>query len=163
MCLVAAQLCSKTTPQVKLESKPWVLQLPSRKLELELVTLGSMYHVELNPSDAGNYDRYVVQEIIKEMARNRPLDRKGGFKVLVLNEVDRLSKDAQHSLRRTMEKYSGACRLVMACTNASKVIDPVRSRCLAIRVPAPSCEDVMHVLQVRKEAFVTARLFDRHV
>lgn len=146
-----------------MESKPWVLQLPSRKLELELVTLGSMYHVELNPSDAGNYDRYVVQEIIKEMARNRPLDRKGGFKVLVLNEVDRLSKDAQHSLRRTMEKYSGACRLVMACTNASKVIDPVRSRCLAIRVPAPSCEDVMHVLQVRKEAFVTARLFDRHV
>lgn len=43
--------------------------------------MGSMYHVELNPSDAGNYDRYVVQEIIKEMARNRPLDRKMGFKV----------------------------------------------------------------------------------
>ena len=41
------------------------LQLPSRKLEVELTTLSSNYHVEINPSDVGNNDRYVVQEIIK--------------------------------------------------------------------------------------------------
>jgi hypothetical protein len=37
----------------------------------------SNYHVELNPSDVGNNDRYVVQEVIKELARNRPLDVAG--------------------------------------------------------------------------------------
>jgi hypothetical protein len=37
------------------------LQLPSRKLEVELTTVSSNYHVELNPSDVGNNDRYVVQ------------------------------------------------------------------------------------------------------
>ena len=102
----------------------------------------------MNPSDVGNNDRYVVGEIIKEMARNRPVGADGApsFKLLVLNEVDRLSKEAQHSLRRTMEKYSSACRLVLCCTNVSKVIEPVRSRCLCIRVAAPTTAGVRDAL-----------------
>ncbi|GFH25171.1 DNA replication factor C complex subunit 3, partial [Haematococcus lacustris] len=126
--------------QVKVESRPWVIELPSRKLEVDLTTLSSNHHVEINPGDVGNNDRYVVQEIIKEMAKSRPMDIQGskGFKVLVLSEVDRLSREAQQSLRRTMEKYGAACRLIMVCNNVSKVMDPVRSRCMAIRVAAPS-------------------------
>ncbi len=58
------------------------LQVGARKIELELTTVSSNHHVELNPSDAGFQDRYVVQLIIKEMAKNRPLDVVGnkGFK-----------------------------------------------------------------------------------
>ena len=41
------------------------MQLPSRTLEIELTTSSSNYHVEMNPSDVGNNDRYVVQELIK--------------------------------------------------------------------------------------------------
>ncbi|KAK9808259.1 hypothetical protein WJX73_004150 [Symbiochloris irregularis] len=134
--------------KIKVETKPWKIALPSRNIEVELTTLSSNYHVEMNPSDVGYQDRYVVQEIIKEMAKSRPLDMKGqrGFKVLVLNEVDRLSKEAQASLRRTMEKYSAACRLVMSCTNVSRVIEPVRSRCLCVRVAAPSTAEVQRML-----------------
>ena len=60
------------------------------------------------------------------MAKSRTLDLEGkrGFKVLILNEVDRLSKEAQASLRRTMEKYSAACRLILSCNNVSKVGSP---------------------------------------
>jgi len=44
--------------------------------------LSSANHIEISPSDAGFQDRYVVQEVIKEMAKNRPIDTKGkkGFK-----------------------------------------------------------------------------------
>ena len=68
-----------------------VLQVGTRNIEVELTTVSSNHHVELNPSDAGFQDRYVVQEIIKEMAKNGPIDGNGtkGFKVLVLNEFDK--------------------------------------------------------------------------
>lgn len=57
-------------------------QAGSRIIDIELTTLSSTNHVELNPSDAGFQDRYIVQEIIKEIAKNRPIETKGkkGFK-----------------------------------------------------------------------------------
>jgi replication factor C subunit 3/5 len=45
-----------------------------------------------------------------------------------------------------MEKYSATCRLILVCSSPSKVIEPVRSRCLGIRVAAPSQGEVMAVL-----------------
>lgn len=66
----------------------------------------------------------------------------------MLTEVDKLTKDAQHALRRTMEKYMATCRLILMANTTSKIISPLRSRCLAIRVPAPSHDDIIKVLQV---------------
>ncbi|GAU16314.1 hypothetical protein TSUD_299460 [Trifolium subterraneum] len=121
----------------------------SRSIDLELTTLSSANHIEMTPSDAGFQDRYIVQEIIKEMAKNRPIDTKGkkGFKVLVLNDVDKLSREAQHSLRRTMEKYSAYCRLILCCNSSSRVTEAIRSRCLNVRINAPSEEQIIEVLQ----------------
>lgn len=117
--------------------------------------LTSTHHVELNPSDAGIYDRIVVQEIIKEIAANQPLDS-SGFKVVVLQEVDRMTREAQAGLRRTMEKYMSVCRLILCCNSTSKVIEPVRSRCLPLRVPAPTEADITEVLRkiAKKEGIV---------
>ncbi|XP_078437461.1 ATPase family associated with various cellular activities (AAA) [Wolffia australiana] len=143
------QIFGPGAEKVKMENKNWKIDTGSRTIELELTTLSSSHHVELNPSDAGFQDRYIVQDIIKEMAKNRPIDAKGrkGYKVLVLNEVDKLSREAQHSLRRTMEKYSASCRLILCCNSSSKVTEAVRSRCLNVRVSAPSEEHIIKVLE----------------
>ena len=129
--------------------------------------MSSMYHIEMNPADVGNQDRVVVQEVIKEIAQSPPIDYSSqkGFKVVVLSEVDKLSRDAQHALRRTMEKYITAFRLVMCCNSTSKVLEPVRSRCLAIRVPAPSQEDVCSVLFsiAKKEGFAVPADLVTHI
>ena len=66
---------------------------------------------------------------------------------MVINEADRLSKEAQGALRRTMEKYMTNCRMVLVCTHAHKLIMPIRSRCINIRVPAPTIDEVREVLK----------------
>ncbi|KAI3924410.1 hypothetical protein MKW98_032611 [Papaver atlanticum] len=146
---VLRQMFGPGAEKVKVETKTWKVDAGSRTIDVELTTLSGTHHVEMNPSDANFQDRYVVQEIIKEMAKNRPIDTKGkkGYKVLVLNEVDKLSREAQHSLRRTMEKYSASCRLILCCNSSSKVTEAVRSRCLNVRINAPTEEQIVSVLE----------------
>lgn len=60
----------------------------------------------------------------------------------MLNDVDKLSREAQHSLRRTIEKYSAYCRLILCCNSSSRVTEAIRSRCLNVRINAPSEEQV---------------------
>jgi replication factor C subunit 3/5 len=95
------ELFGGSVEKLKLENK--TVKIPNRTTTIELTTLSSAHHIELNPSDAGNNDRFVVQEVIKEIASNQPLDvmvpSNRAFKVVILNEVDRLSKPAQHGLR----------------------------------------------------------------
>ncbi|VDO53657.1 unnamed protein product [Onchocerca flexuosa] len=63
-------------------------------------------------------------------------------------EADQLTRDAQNALRRTMEKYAQTCRLILCCDSISKIIDPLRSRCLAVRVAAPSNDDVAKAVRL---------------
>ncbi|OWK00608.1 RFC3 [Cervus elaphus hippelaphus] len=93
-------------------------------------------------------EHQTITEMLKTVAQSQQLETSSqkDFKVVLLTEVDKLTKDAQHALRRTMEKYMSTCRLILCCNSTSKVIPPIRSRCLAVRVPAPSIEDICHVL-----------------
>ena len=118
---------------------------PSNKT-IDVSSVASNYHIEISCSDAGIYDRFVVQEVIKEIASSNSLhgqvEGAKGFKVVLLMEVDRLTTQAQAALRRTMEKYTSSCRLILYATNPTKVMEPLRSRCLCLRVPAPTHDQV---------------------
>ena len=69
------------------------------------------------------------------------------FKVVVLNEADSLSRNAQSALRRTMEKYMDNLRIIMCCNVTSKIIAPIRSRCMLVRVPAPTDSQIVEILK----------------
>ena len=45
-----------------------------------------------------------------------------------------------------MEKYMKNCRMILLCTHVHKLIDPIRSRCLNIRVPAPDQATITQIL-----------------
>jgi replication factor C small subunit len=86
--------------------------------------------LELNASDQRGID--TVRTTIKEYARTAPLGEVG-FKILFLDEADNLTSDAQASLRRLMERYSGSCRFILSCNYSSRIIDPIQSRCAVFR------------------------------
>jgi replication factor C subunit 3/5 len=166
------QVFGPGTERLRLDKRTFTTPT-KRTVEINMIT--SNYHIEMAPGDAGLNDRYVIQDVIKEMAQSKNIasvgsaeagggggifassssasaasssNEKNGdksrvyYKVVVLVEVDKLTRQAQAALRRTMEKYSSSCRLILCCSNPSKVIDPVRSRCLGIRIAAPSYDEV---------------------
>jgi replication factor C subunit 3/5 len=135
------------------------------KKKVDITTLSSNFHIEINPSDVGIRDTVVVQEVIKSIAATYSVNAQGkSFKIVVLNEVDNLSRAAQQALRRTMEKYVSTCRIIMLCTSVSRVLGPLKSRCVPIRVPAPTHEQILTTLTTiaKKErvAFPDALLKD---
>ena len=62
--------------------------------------------------------------------------------VVVINEADLLTRDAQAALRRTMEKYMSNMRMILCANSTSRLIAPIKSRCLLVRVAAPSFSEV---------------------
>ncbi|SCU92214.1 LAMI_0E09318g1_1 [Lachancea mirantina] len=126
----------------------------NRKLELNVVSSG--YHLEITPSDMGNNDRIVIQELLKEVAQMEQVDfqssANGGglahrYKCVIINEAEALTRDAQAALRRTMEKYSRNIRLILLCDSMSPIIAPIKSRCLLVRVPAPTDAETVKILR----------------
>jgi replication factor C subunit 3/5 len=150
--------------KIKIDSR--VFQTTSnRKLEFNIVS--SNYHLEITPSDVGNYDRVVIQDLLKEVAQTQQVDlaAKQRFKVVVINEADHLTRDAQAALRRTMEKYSPNLRLILLANSTSNIIAPIRSRCLLVRVSAPAEEAIVKVLASvgKKEGYTPCVELERRI
>ncbi|GAA5823304.1 hypothetical protein JCM10212_000822 [Sporobolomyces blumeae] len=140
------QLYGPGVEKLRIEQRTFMT--PSRR-KIDINVVQSNYHIELTPSDAGNYDRAVVQEILKDIAQTQQVDlnARKRFKVVIINEADGLSRDAQSALRRTMEKFTANLRVILCANSTAKIIGPIRSRCLLLRVGAPTEEQIDAVLQ----------------
>lgn len=86
--------------------------------------------LELNASD----DRGIgtVREKVLNFASTRTIFNKG-FKLIILDEADAMTKDAQNALRRVMEKFTANTRFCLICNYLSKIIPALQSRCTRFR------------------------------
>jgi len=95
--------------------------------------------LELNASDARGID--VIRTYIKDFAKARP-PRDIPFKTLILDEADNMTAPAQQALRRTMEKYTKNCRMILICNYSNKIIPPIQSRCVVFRFSSLNNDDI---------------------
>jgi len=86
--------------------------------------------MELNASDERGID--VVRETVKTFARVRSVGEIP-FKIMILDEADNMTSDAQQALRRTMERYTETCRFILCANYSGKIIEPIQSRCAPFR------------------------------
>ena len=95
--------------------------------------------LELNASDARGIN--VIRTYIKDFAKAKP-PSDIPFKILILDEADNMTAPAQQALRRTMEKYTKNCRMVLICNYSNKIIPPIQSRCVVFRFSSLNKEDI---------------------
>jgi len=86
--------------------------------------------LELNASDERGIG--VVRDQIMAFAGTQRLFS-SGFKLIVLDEADAMTGDAQAALRRVIEKYTRNTRFIMICNYVSKIIPALQSRCTRFR------------------------------
>jgi replication factor C small subunit len=108
-------------------------------LARDLYEKGYREHLmELNASDARGIN--IVRETVKTFARTRSIGEIP-FKIMILDEADNMTSDAQQALRRTMERFTETCRFVLIANYSGKIIEPIQSRCAPFRFSYLSKED----------------------
>ena len=68
----------------------------------------------------------------------------GDVKIVILDEADYITPQAQATLRNTMESFSGNTRFILTCNYLERIISPLQSRCQTLEIKPPSKQDVAY-------------------
>lgn len=102
------------------------------------------YTLELNASDERGIG--MVREKVKKFSRFAGMVDVP-FKIIILDEADEMTSDAQTALRRIIEDTAKYCRFILIANNISKIIDPIQSRCAIFKFTSIPEEDVINHLE----------------
>ena len=91
----------------------------------------------INASDENNVE--TVRTKVKNFASSMGFKK---YKIIILDEFDYMSQNAQAILRNLMETFSQHCRFILTCNYVEKVIEPIQSRCQTFQIIPPTKRDV---------------------
>ncbi len=113
-------------------------------------------YLYINASDENNVD--TVRTKVKTFASTMGFK---DMKVIILDECDYITPNAQAALRNLMETFSKHCRFILTCNYVERIIDPIQSRCQSFQIIPPSKKEVaVHLSNILKNENVTFKVDD---
>ena len=94
-------------------------------------------YLYINASDENNVD--TVRTKVKNFASTIGFK---DLKIIILDECDYITPNAQAALRNLMETFSRHCRFILTCNYVERIIDPIQSRCQSFQIIPPSKKEV---------------------
>ena len=150
---VKAYLESEDVPHLLLFGKAGTGKTTLAKIVVNNIDCDYMY---INASDENKVDD--VRNKIKTFASSVGFK---SLKVIILDECDYLTPNAQAALRNLMETFSKHCRFILTCNYVERIIDPIQSRCQSYKVVPPSKKEVaQQMVNILKEENCTFELDD---
>jgi DNA polymerase III delta prime subunit len=107
-------------------------------------TIAKDNYIYINASDENSVD--TVRDKIKQFASSIGF---GGLKIIILDECDYMTPNAQAALRNVIETFSKTTRFILTCNYVDKIIDPIQSRCQIFNIVPPSKKEVAsHLVKI---------------
>ena len=150
---VSVYLESGDLPHLLLYGKAGTGKTTLAKLLVNNIECDYMY---INASDENSVD--TVRNKVRGFASTMGFK---DYKIIILDECDYITPNAQAALRNLMETFSKHCRFILTCNFVERIIDPIQSRCQSFQVIPPSKKEVaIHMTNILKEEGVVSKMDD---
>ena len=150
---VSVYLESGDLPHLLLYGKAGTGKTTLAKILVNNIECDYMY---INASDENSVD--TVRTKVRGFASTMGFK---DYKIIILDECDYITPNAQAALRNLMETFSKHCRFILTCNFVERIIDPIQSRCQSFQVIPPSKKEVaIHMTNILKEEDVASKMDD---
>lgn len=113
--------------------------------EVEFTIYYNKYFIELDVKEMGIYKKYIIRDVIKKFTQSRNiLDQQN--KIIIIHNIHLLNIEDQYILRKIIEEYICNCRFILLSKNINNLINPIKSRCLCLRLDGFSYNEVYNTL-----------------